>query len=401
MKHLSIATLLMMMASILSAQAQTAAAPVKIGYLADLSGPTSGNDGPDGVYAASMAIADYGGKVLNRNIELITADHQGKPDVGVAILGRWYDSDGVSAVVSIGNSALALAAQRITQERNRVAMITSAVSADLTNKACSPNSVHWITDTYTDAHALATSVLKAGGDTWFFMTVDYAMGNSLEAEATAVIKQNGGQVLGGVKHPFVITDLASLLLQAQATKAKVLGMASSTDNMQVAMKQAREFGINKNMQIVPLHILFNDVRTAGLDVMQGVLTAQPFYWNLNDTTRAWSERFFAERKRMPTEVQSDSYRAVIHYLQAVDAAGTLDGDAVVKKMKEMPIQDRIGTGGYIRQDGRVIRDMYLFQVKKPSESTAASDLYKVVRQLPSEELYRPEAASECSLFRPM
>jgi branched-chain amino acid transport system substrate-binding protein len=380
-----------------SAFAQTTSAPVHIGYLADLTGPTSGNDGEGGVFAARMAIADYGGSVLGRKVDLMVANHGGKPDVGLGILKRWYEEDDVSAVMSIGNSTLALAAQQPTRDFNRVLLITTAVSSELTNKACSPNSVHWLTDNFTAARAIAGSITRSGAKSWYFLTVDYAMGKSLEADAIEEVKKEGGAVLGAARHPFVVSDFSSFLLQAQASGAQVLGIASSTENMLSELKQAKEYSVP--MRMAPFSLLFNDVRAGGLDLLQGLQTAQPFYWDLNDSTRAWAKRFFAEQKKMPTEVQSDAYRAVIHYLQAVDAAGTLDGAAVVKKMKEIPIHDQIGSEGRIRADGRVIREMYLFQVKSPAESKSEWDLLKVVGKLPSSDLFRTAAESECPLFK--
>ena len=383
--------------SIWPAMAADNARPVRIGFLTDMSGPSAIDDGPGSITAARMAIADFGGTVLGRPVELLTGDHQNKPDIGLSIAKRWYTEDGVDAIMDVNNSAVALAIQQLTRDQDRVFMITGASSSLLTGKACSPNGVQWLTDTYSLARAVALPTLEDGGKSWYFLTVDYAFGHALEHDATGVIEANGGKVLGASKYPYGTTDYSAYLVQAQASGAQVLGFANSGQDMENAVKQAREFGLH--LRLVPLLTLIMDVHSVGLEQMQGVRFADPFYWDTNDATRTWSKRFFAAEKHMPTALQVDAYRAMWHYLEAIKATETTEGRAVVRQMEKAPIKDVLGNGGTIREDGRVIRDLHYVEVKSPAESKYPWDYYRVIRDIPAAQIYRPLSESECPLVK--
>ena len=382
-----------------AAQAQISNDVVKIGILNDQSGMMADMSGKISVDVVKMAVQDFGGKVLGKPIEVISADHQNKVDIGVATARRWYEQENVDMILDIPNSAIALAVQELTKQANRVAIYTSAGSSDLTGKACSPNGFHWTYDTYAYASGAAAGMMADGGKSWFFITSDYAFGHALERDASAIVKSGGGQVLGQVRHPISSADFSSYLLQAQASKAQVIGLANGSGDTINTMKQAREFGIGGGAQrIAALYLGITDVHSIGLPIAQDVSLVEAFYWDQNDETRKWSERFFKMTGRMPSGVQASNYAATMHYLKAIQDAGTDAAGAVTKKMRETKINDFMTKDGYIREDGRVMRDLYLYKVKKPAESKRAWDYYHVVRTIPAAQAFRaPDAA--CSLVK--
>jgi branched-chain amino acid transport system substrate-binding protein len=380
------------------AQAQ-APDPLRIGVM----------DGFSGVYgdltqgepeAIQLAIEDMGGKVLGRPIELLTADHQTKPDVGAAIARKWYDVDHVKMITGLGTSSVALAVRKVAQEKGQIDLNTGAGTSDLTGPACSATGAHWVYDTYALAHVTGSAVVKTGGDSWFFLTADYAFGKSLEDETTKVVKAEGGKVLGDVKHPLSTQDFSSYLLQAQASKAKVIGLANAGMDTVNAIKQAAEFGIVKGGQrLAGLLVFATDVQALTLPVAQGLVLSEAFYWDMNDETRAWTKRFRAKKDKLPSMLTAGVYSATLHYLKAVKAAGTDDPKAVMAKMREMPINDVMTKNGKLREDGRVIRDMYLFQVKSPAESKNKDDIYKLLATVPGDKAFRPMKDGHCPLVK--
>lgn len=383
-----------------AAQAQATTAPVKIGVLADLSGIYSAIGGKGLIDAAKMAIEDAGGSVLGRPVELVSVDTQNKPDLASSKARQWFDTEGVDMVTDLPTSAIALAVAKIGEEKKRVVMVTSAATSDLTGKACSPYTAHWTYDTYALARSTATAVLKNGGDTWFFLTVDYAFGQALERDATEVIKAGGGKVVGGVKHPLSAPDFSSLVLQAQTSKAKVVALANGGGDTVNALKQAAEFGVGRGGQKVAALLTFlSDVKAMGLPLAQGLYLTEAFYWDQNDKTRDWSQRFYKRNGAMPTMTQAGTYGAISHYLKAVKAAGSKDADKVMAQMRSLPINDFMTSNGRLRIDGRVIRDMHLFQVKAPAESKGEWDLYKTVASVPGEQAFRALAEGGCPLVR--
>jgi branched-chain amino acid transport system substrate-binding protein len=382
-----------------AAQAQISNDVVKIGILNDQSGMMADMSGKVSVDVVKMAVQDFGGKVLGKPIEVISADHQNKVDIGVATARRWYEQENVDMILDIPNSAIALAVQELTKQANRVAIYTSAGSSDLTGKACSPNGFHWTYDTYAYASGAAAGMMADGGKSWFFITSDYAFGHALERDAAAIVKNGGGQVLGQVRHPISSADFSSFLLQAQASKAQVIGLANGSGDTINTMKQAREFGIGGGAQrIAALYLGITDVHSIGLPIAQDVSLVEAFYWDQNEDTRKWSERFFKMTGRMPSGVQASNYAATMHYLKAIQDAGTDAAGAVTKKMRETKINDFMTKDGYIREDGRVMRDLYLYKVKKPAESKRAWDYYHVVRTIPAAQAFRaPDPA--CALIK--
>jgi branched-chain amino acid transport system substrate-binding protein len=383
-----------------TAQAQISDDVVKIGVLSDMSGLYSDLAGQGSVIAAQMAVKDFGGTVAGKPIQIVSADHLNKPDVGSAIARQWFDQDKVDAIADVPTSSVALAVQDIAKERGKVFLISGAGSSDLTNKSCSPTGVHWTYDTYALAQGTGGALVAQGGNSWFFITADYAFGHALESDATAVIKAAGGKVLGSANVPLNTADFSSYLLQAQTSKAKVIGLANAGGDTINSIKQAAEFGITAGgQQLAGLLIFISDVHSLGLKVAQGLVLTESFYWDQNDETRAWSKRFMAEAKKVPTMVQAGVYGAVTHYLKAIEAAKSDDGKTVVAKMKEMPINDFMTKNGKIREDGRVIRDMYLFQVKTPAESKGEYDYYKQLAVIPGDVAARPLSASECPLVK--
>ena len=373
---------------------------VKIGVLDDMSGPYAENTGPGDVAAVKFAIADFGGSVLGKPIELVSADFQSKVDVGVGIARRWYDNENVDMIIGIPNSAIALALVKVAAEKNRIVMPTAAATSELTGKSCSSHSIHWIYDTYGLGKTIVNALAKQGGDTWFFITVDYAFGLAVESDATSFIKATGGKVLGSVRHPLNSSDFSSYVLQAQASKAKGLMFANGGNDIINGVKQASEFGLVKQgMRISAPLMQFPDVHGVGLKVAQGLLMASPFYWDMNPEARAFTDRFTKEMGRPPSFIQAGTYGAVMHYLKAVKAAGTDEAKAVLAEMKKQPINDFMTKNGSVREDGRVIRDMYLMQVKTPEESKGPWDLAKIIATVPGNEAFRPLNEGGCPLVK--
>lgn len=400
MRYLCIAALGALMLAT-PAAAQSTTAPLRIGVLNDQSGIYADLSGQGSVIAARMAVEDFGGKVLDRPVEIIFADHQNKPDVGSALASRWYDAENVAAIVDVPVSSVALAVQEVARERKKIVMFSAAGSSDLTGKACSPMGTQWSFDSIALAKGTASAVTKSGGNTWFFLTANYAFGTAMEADARRFIAEAGGQVLGSVRHPQGTTDFSSFLLQAQSSKAKVIGLANAGNDTINALKGASEFGIVAGGQKLAAMLTFlSDVHSLGLKTAQGLQLTESFYWDLNDSTRAWSKRF-GERMngRMPTMVHAGVYSAVTHYLKAIKAAGTDNSEKVAEQMRLLKVSDAILPEATVRQDGRVLRPFYLFEVKKPEESKGPYDYYKLVREIPANEAVRPLNEGNCPLVK--
>jgi branched-chain amino acid transport system substrate-binding protein len=383
------------------AAAQAPEGAVRIGVLNDQSGIYADLSGQGSVVAARMAVEDFGGAVLGRPVEVIFADHQNKPDVGAAIAARWYETERVGAIVDVPVSSVALAVQEVARQHNRIVMFSAAGSSDLTGKLCSPMGTQWTFDTIALAKGTALAVTKSGGKSWFFITADYAFGTAMEADARSYISQAGGTVVGSVRHPQGTSDFSSYLLQAQASKARVIGLANAGSDTINAVKSASEFGIVAGGQeLAGLLIFLSDVHALGLPAAHGLLLTESFYWDLNDRTRAWSGRFGQRMGgRMPTMVHAGVYSAVTHYLQSVKAAGTDEANAVAAKMRELKVSDAILESATVREDGRVMRPFYLFEVKTQAESRKPYDYYKLVREIPAEEASRPLSEGRCPLIR--
>ncbi|WP_166296334.1 MULTISPECIES: ABC transporter substrate-binding protein [unclassified Bradyrhizobium] len=402
----TISALLLGTAMVLSAASVASAddKTVKIGVLSDQSGLYADLAGPGSTLAAQMAIEDSGLKAKGWTIDLISGDHQNKPDIGTTIARQWFDVDKVDTVVDVPNSGVALAVNNVVKEKNGVYINSGAATSDLTNAQCSPNTVHWTYDTYMLAHATGQALVKAGGDTWFFLTADYAFGAALERDTTAVVTANGGKVVGGVKHPLNTADFSSFLLQAQASKAKIIGLANAGGDTTNSIKQAAEFGIVKGGQKLAALLLFlTDVKAIGLETAQGLNFTETFYWDLNDNTRAFSKRFSARMKSgaPPTMVQAGVYAGLMHYFKALEALGgnPHDGAKVVAKMKTIPTDDPLFGKGEVEANGRVTHDAYLFEVKKPSESKGPWDFYKLVGTVPGNQAFTPLDKSTCALLK--
>jgi branched-chain amino acid transport system substrate-binding protein len=379
-----------------TAYAQT---KVKIGVLNDRSGIYADITGEGSAVAAQMAADDFGAD-KGITVEVVSADHQNKPDVGSNIARQWYDTEGVDVIADVPTSSVALAINDITKEKNKVFLNSGAASSDLTGSKCSPNTVHWTYDTWALANGTGGSMVAAGGKTWFFVTADYAFGHALERDTSAVVKANGGEVIGGVRTPFPGTDFSSFLLQAQTSGAQVIGLANAGGDTINSIKQASEFGITQGGQSLAALLMFvNDVHALGLDVAQGLVLTESFYWDLNDQTRAWSAKFEEKTGKKPSMIQAGVYASVMHYLKAVQAVGSKDAAAVMAKMKEMPTDDPLFGKGVVRADGRKVHDMYLFRVKKPADSKGEWDLYETVATIPADKAFRPLADGGCSLVK--
>jgi branched-chain amino acid transport system substrate-binding protein len=383
------------------AVAQVSDNVVKLGVLDDMSGPYADIQGPGDAIAVRMAAEDFGSTVLGKPIEVIDGDLQNKADVGAAIARKWYDVDKVDAILGLGHSGVAIAVQGIAREKNRIDIVTSAGSTDLTGKYCSPNGLHWVYDTYALSNGTATAVVKqGGGDSWFFLTADYAFGHALERDAAAVVTKLGGKVVGQVRAPLNNADFSSYLLQAQSSQAKIIGLANAGNDTINAIKQASEFGLTSGGQkLAGLLVLITDIHSLGLKTAQGLLFTEAYYWDQNDETRAFSKRFSAKHGKPPTMFQAGIYSAAMHYLKAVKEAGTDEAGAVMAAMKKLPVNDFMTKNGTIREDGRMMRDMYLLQAKKPSESKGEWDLMNVVATIPAEQAYRSLEGSECPLIK--
>ena len=374
--------------------------PLKIGGILDMSSLYADITGSGSLEAAKMAAEDFGGEVLGRKIEVIAADHLNKADLAANIARDMIDNQGVEMIYDVAASATALAAGEIAKARNKIVMFKGPGSIRLTNEACTPLSVHYVFDTYAQANVTGLAVVKSGLDSWFFLTADYAFGQDLEKDTTNVVLKSGGKVLGSVRHPLNTSDFSSFLLQAQASKAKVIGLANAGGDTINSIKQGVEFGITKaGQKMSPLLAFVTDIDGVGLETAQGLLLAEAFYWDLNDDTRAFSRRFMERVKRVPTSAQAGVYSSVSHYLKAVKAAGTTDAAAVMKVMKETPINDMFAKGGHIREDGRMVHDMYLFEVKTPSESKGRWDDYKLLATVPGNEAFQSLEASRCPLVK--
>ncbi len=370
---------------------------VKVGVMSDMSGTYSDLSGPGSALAAQMAIDDFGGKVLGKPIELVTADHQNKADIAANKAREWFDADKVDVIADLPTSSCALAVMEVAKQKNRVTLISTGASTKITNANCTATNVHWTYDTYALAVGTGRAVVANGGDTWFFLTADYAFGHSLEEDTAAVVKASGGKVLGAVRHPFPNADFSSFLLQAQASGAKIIGLANAGADTTNAIKQAKEFGITPTQTLAGLLVFITDIRALGLETAQGMMLTTGFYWDRNDETRAWSKRFAEKHKAQPTMGQAGVYSALMHYFKAIEAAGTDEAVATVNKMKELPINDMFAKNGKIRADGRMVHDMYLAQVKTPAESKGDWDYYKILRTIPGDEAYMPLEKSTCSL----
>jgi branched-chain amino acid transport system substrate-binding protein len=387
-------------AAVLAASAAFAT-DVKIGVLNDRSGVYADLSGEGSVVAARMAVEDFDAASKGINVEIVSADHQNKADIASNIARQWYDQDGVDAIFDVPTSSAALAVSEITREKDKIFINSGAGSADLTGKACSPNTIHWTYDTWALAHGTGGAMVGAGFDTWFFITADYAFGHALEADTSAVVTEAGGQVLGSVRHPFPGQDFSSFLLQAQASGAKVIGLANAGGDTVNTIKQASEFGITQSGQaLAGLLIFITDVNALGLDAAQGLVLTESFYWDLNDDTRAWSDRFAQTMNgAKPTMVQAGVYAGVLHYLKAIEASGSKDAKTVMASMKATPTSDPLFGEGEVRADGRKIHDMYLFKVKAPEASTGPWDYYELVATIPADKAFRPLADGGCPLVQ--
>lgn len=373
---------------------------VKIGVLTDMSGQFSHESGEGAVTAVRMAVEDFGGKVLGKPIEVVVADHQNKPDVASAIARKWFELENVDMVANLINSSIALSVSQLAKDKNRIAIINGSGSSRLTGDACTPNSIHYAYDTYALARGTGAALMKTGGTSWFFLTADYAFGHALEADTSAVVKGLGGQVVGSVRYPVETIDQSSFLLQAQASRAKVVALAGSGTVFVNAVKAAQEFGIRQGGQtLAGLLVWTTDIKSLGLETAQGLVLTNAFYWDRDDETRAWSKRFFERMKRMPDMGDAGDYSSTMHYLEAIKAAGTDEAQAVMAKMREMPINDFFAKNGRIRIDGRMVHDMYVYEVKKPSESKGEWDFYKLRAVIPGDEAFRPLSESGCPLVK--
>jgi branched-chain amino acid transport system substrate-binding protein len=382
------------------ASAQISDDVVRIGVLTDLSSWGRDNSGPGSVEAAKMAVEEFGPTVLGKPIEIISADHQMKTDVGVQIAREWFDIGKVDAVADIPNSGIAIAVHNLVRDRNRIALLSGPGASSLTDELCSANTVQFTYDTYALSKVTASAVINEGGKSWFFITADYAFGQQLEKDATRFIKELGGTVLGSVRHPTNTADFSSFALQAQSSKADVVAFANAGQDTDNSIKQAGEFGLVKGGQkLVGLLMFDTDVHAIGLEAAQGTYMTTASYWNMDDKTRAWSKKFFAKTNVMPTMIHTGVYGSVLHYLRAIKAAGTDDPQKVMAKMRELPIEDVFVHGGRLREDGRVIRDMYLARVKKPQESKEPWDYLEIIKTVKGDDAYRPVAESKCPLLK--
>jgi len=389
--------LLLAAALICTGTAQADGPPIKIGVMNDMSSVYAVAGGRETVEAVRMAIEDAG-PVLGQNVELVSADHQNKPDIGSSIARRWFDVEGVDAIVDVPNSAVGFAVQGLAKEKKKITLFVGALSSDITGPKCDNYTTQWAVDTYSLAHVMGTAVLKRGGNRWFFLGADYVFGRALVKDTSAVIEANGGKVLGAVYAPLNTADFSSFLLQAQPTNPNVIALANSSDDTVNSIKQAVEFGLTANGAQFAAYVLFLEhVQSITLKAAQGLLLANPFYWDLNDATRAWSKRFEAKIGHPPDWDPAMSYSAVFHYLKAVNVAGTRDADKVAAKMRELPINDFATENGRVRVDGRVLRNLYLLQVKKPAESKSKWDIYSVVSTVPGEQAFRPLDQGNCPL----
>jgi branched-chain amino acid transport system substrate-binding protein len=374
--------------------------PLKIGVLSDFSSVYSDIGGQGNVEATKMAIEDFGGQMFGKPIDMVAADVLNKPDVASTIARKWWETEGVDMIIDLPTSATALAVMELSKQYEKIMIVTDAASSDITGKSCSPYTAHWTYDTYSNAHTVGSAIVKNGGDSWFFLTADYVFGHSIERDTGDVVKAAGGKVLGSVKHPLNTADFSSFLLQAQASKAKIIGLANGGGDTINAIKQAGEFGIVAGGQNLAAIVMFiSDVHSLGLKLAQGLIITEAYYWDLNDKTRAFGKRFQERIKRMPTMNQAATYSATLHYLKAVQAAGTKDTKTVMAKMRELPVKDAFTDNGILREDGRMVHSMFLFQVKKPEESKGPWDYYKLLAEVPADQAFRPLKDGGCPLVK--
>ncbi|AVI63221.1 ABC transporter substrate-binding protein [Halomonas sp. GFAJ-1] len=386
--------------AISTAQANMSDGEVRIGYLADMSGTYRDLAGPGGQRALEMAVADFGGSVNGAPIVVFSADDRNSADVGANTVREWIDQRNVDMVAGMVASSVTIAVTRVLEENNGLGIISGSAASSITNEHCTPNHIHWVYDTYPLANGTAQAVVEQGGDTWFMLTADYAFGHALEGDVTRVVEESGGEVVGGVRHPFPTSDFSSYILQAQGSGAKIVGLANAGADTVNAITTASQFGlVQSGQQLAGLLIFLNDVHALGLEATQGLLLTTGWYWDMDEEAREWSERYYEEMGRMPTMVQAGIYSSTMHYLKAVEAAGTDDPEVVRAQMAEMPVDDFFARNGRIREDGRMVHDMYLAQVKTPEESTGEWDLYEILSTIPAEEAYRPLSESQCKLVQ--
>ena len=382
------------------ASAQLSDDTLKVGVLTDMSSLYADINGPGAVFAAQLAIQDFGGTVLGKKIEFQQADVQNKADIGTSIASKWYDSDKVDVIVGAAASSSSLAVAGVAGDKKRVFLATDPASSDLTGKSCNPYTIHYVYDTAALANGTGSAVVKAGGKTWYFLTADYAFGHALERDVSAVVNANGGKVVGTARHPINNSDFSAFLVQAQASKAQVVGLANAGGDTINSIKQAAEFGIVAGGQkLAGLLVFITDVHSIGLPLAQGLQLTEAFYWDLNDGTRAFAKRFFEKMKKMPTSIQAGYYSSMKHYLEAVKATGTDNPEKVMAWLKANPLNDDLFGKGFVRADGRKMHDMYLFEVKKPSESKGPYDYYKLIRTIPAEEAFRPMDKGDCPMVK--
>ena len=373
---------------------------VKIGMLEDMSSIYADITGVGAVTAAKMAVEDFGGRVLGKPIEVISADHQNKPDIASAIAREWFDNQHVDALMDVAASATALAAIDVAKTKNKIVVLNGPGATRITNEACTPISIHYTYDNYALSHGTGAAIVKAGYDTWFFLTADYAFGHDLEQVTADVVRAGGGRVLGSARVPINTLDFSSALLQAQSSRAKVVGLANAGADTTNSIKQAAEFGIVRGGQkLAGLLVFINDINALGLETAQGMLLTNAFYWDRNEESRAWSQRYFQRMSKMPNMTQAGIYSATTHYLKAVEAAGTDETQAVMERMRSTPINDFFAKNGKIREDGRMVHDMYLYEVKKPAESNRTWDYYKLVATIPADQAFQPLSESKCPLVK--
>jgi branched-chain amino acid transport system substrate-binding protein len=387
------------LSAVTGAHAQVSADVVKIGLLVDMSGSYSDLSGMGSVIAGRMAVDDFGGKVLGKTVELVYADSQNKADVASIKAREWFDTANVDAILDLVPTNVALAVMGIAAEKNKIAVVVGSASTPITNEKCTATSVHWMYDTYSSSVGVGRALAKKGNDTWYFITADYAFGTALQKDVTDVVSAAGGKVIGSIRHPLNASDFSSMLIQAQSSKAKVVGLANAGGDAVNAVKQASEFGLTKNQIVAPLLLFISDIHSLGLKASQGMFLTEGFYWDQNEQTRAFSRRFFEKHKRMPTMAQAGVYSAVSHYLKSVRAAGTDATDAVMKKMRDTPVNDVVIRNGKIRDDGRLVHDMLLVQVKTPAESKGPWDYYHVRDVLPGDQAFKPLSQSTCPLVK--
>jgi len=388
-----------LMGAVGTAQAQFSGDVIKVGLITDMSGLYADIDGPGGVEAIRMAVADLGGAIAGKKIEVLYADHQNKADVAAAKAREWFDTQGVDLLIGGSNSGTSLAMAKVAEEKKKVFISVGAATSALTNEQCNPYTIHWAYDTVALAKGTGNAVVKSGGKNWYFLTADYAFGAALQNDTTTVVKAAGGNVVGSVKHPLSASDFSSFLLQAQSSKADILGLANAGGDTINSIKAAAEFGITKTMKLAGLLVFISDIHALGLKTTQGMYLTDSWYWNRDAETRAWGRKYFEKMKRMPTSVQAGDYSAAYNYLQAVKAVGSDDAEKTLAQLKKAKVNDIFAKGGFVRGDGRMVHDMYLMQVKSPDKSTEPWDYYNVVQTIKGEDAWTTKADSKCALWK--